>query len=245
MLAVVLTLTTGTVDAVSFLRLGKVFSSVITGNMALLGVAAGSGNTALAVSGGVALAGYAAGVIAGGVIARVPAAGQPVWPGRATAALTAETVVLATFSAGWVAAGGHPSGVLQDTLLSLAAAAMGMQSAAVRRLGPLSTTYLTSTLTGVVMALALRQRPGEGRRSLGILAAFVAGAVIGAVVASYAADWVPAPVLIPIAAVVAVARRPRRPLGVAGGRPVRRRRRPGPGPGGMAARPPQPGNTGP
>lgn len=209
MLAVVLTLTTGAVDAVSFLRLGKVFSSVITGNMALLGVAVGSGNAALAVSGGVALAGYAAGVIAGALIAGVPAAGQPIWPGRATAALMAETVVLALFSAGWVAAGGHPSGVPQNTLLLFAAVAMGMQSTAVRRLGPLSTTYLTSTLTGVVMALALRQRPGEGRRSLGILAAFLAGAVIGAVVASYAADWVPAPVLLPIAAVVAVARRPR------------------------------------
>jgi len=207
MLAVVLTLTTGTVDAVSFLRLGKVFSSVITGNLALLGVAAGSGNEALAVSGGVALGGYAVGVVAGGVIARTPAAGQPVWPWRVTAALMAETGVLAAFSAVWVAAGGYPAGVQQQTLLSLAAVAMGVQSAAVRRLGQLSTTYLTSTTIGVVVPLVLRQRPGEAPRSLAILAAFIAGAVVGAVIASYAAVWVPAPVLIPIAAVVVAARR--------------------------------------
>jgi uncharacterized membrane protein YoaK (UPF0700 family) len=40
-LLVVLTLTTGALDAVTFVRLGKVFSSVITGNLALLGIAAG------------------------------------------------------------------------------------------------------------------------------------------------------------------------------------------------------------
>lgn len=201
-LAVALTLTTGAVDAVSFLRLGKVFSSVITGNMALLGVAAGSHSATLAVSGGIALLGYAIGTAAGGLIARVPAAGQHPWPARVTAALIVETVVLIAFSAGWLATGGHPSGIPQQTLLSLAASAMGMQSAAVRRLGQLSTTYLTSTLTALVVCLALRQRPGKEPRSLGILAAFIGGAVVGAVVANYAPDWVPAPVLVPIAAVV-------------------------------------------
>lgn len=205
-LAVVLTLTTGEIDAVTFLHLGKVFSSVITGNLALLGLAAGTRNTALAISGGIALGSYAIGAAAGGLIARTPAAGQPIWPRRVTVALTAEIAVLAAFSAGWVGSGGHPSGVTQQTLLALAAAAMGMQSAAVRRLGQLSTTYMTSTLTGVVVGLALRQHPEGTPRSAGILAAFVAGAAIGAVIASFAPDWVPAPVLIPIAAVVLAAR---------------------------------------
>lgn len=206
-LAVALTLTTGAVDAVTFLRLGKVFSSVITGNMALLGVAAGSHDADLAISGGIALLGYAVGAAAGGTIARVPAEGQPVWPRRVTAALTVEVCLLAAFSGEWIALGGRPSGVPQQILLSLAATAMGMQSAAVRRLGPLSTTYLTSTLVGVVVALALRQRPGGAPRSSGILAAFIAGAVIGAVIANFAPGWVPAPILIPIGAVVVAAAR--------------------------------------
>jgi len=38
----------------------------------------------------------------------------------------------------------------------LAAAAMGLQSTAMRRLGQVSTTYLTSTLTGILSGLALR-----------------------------------------------------------------------------------------
>jgi len=39
-LLVLLTLTTGAVDASCFLHLGHVFSSVVTGNLILLGVAA-------------------------------------------------------------------------------------------------------------------------------------------------------------------------------------------------------------
>ena len=41
-LVVALALTTGTMDAVSYLRLGHVFSGVITENLALLGVSAGA-----------------------------------------------------------------------------------------------------------------------------------------------------------------------------------------------------------
>ncbi len=48
-LVAALTVTTGAVDATAFLALGKVFSSVITGNLVLLGVAAGSGNAGEAI----------------------------------------------------------------------------------------------------------------------------------------------------------------------------------------------------
>lgn len=65
LLVVVLTLTTGALDAVSYLRLGKVFSSVITGNLALLGVAARQRDAVLMLNGGLALAGYVCGVLAG------------------------------------------------------------------------------------------------------------------------------------------------------------------------------------
>ncbi|HEX5292883.1 MAG TPA: DUF1275 family protein, partial [Streptosporangiaceae bacterium] len=40
-LMVALTLVTGATDAVAFTRLGNVFTSVMTGNMVLLGVAVG------------------------------------------------------------------------------------------------------------------------------------------------------------------------------------------------------------
>jgi uncharacterized membrane protein YoaK (UPF0700 family) len=202
-LVVILALTAGAVDAVSYLRLGKVFSSVITGNLALLGVSAGQRSAGLAMNAGLALAGYGVGVLAGGALARTPEKDQPAWPRRATVALAAELIVLAGFSGGWLAAGGHPSGAARVALLVVAAAGMGMQSAAVRRLGPMSTTYLTSTLTGILQALAIRRWPSQWQRSAGVLLAAVSGAMLGGLAALHAPAAVPAAVLVPLAAVVA------------------------------------------
>lgn len=106
----------------------------------------GERHGALAIGSGLALGAYAAGVLAGGALAGPMPGGQPVWPRRTTITMAAELVVLAGFSAGWLAVGGHPSDGVRLTLLALTAAAMGMQSAAVRLLGQMSTTYLTSTL---------------------------------------------------------------------------------------------------
>jgi uncharacterized membrane protein YoaK (UPF0700 family) len=185
---VVLTLSTGALDAASYLRLGHVFSSVVTGNLVLVGVAVGQQAGTLALNCGLAVSGYGAGVLAGGAIAGTPQRGQPAWPGRATITLLVEMVLLIGFSAGWLAAGGHPQGAGRLGLLVLAAAAMGVQSTAVRRLGPMSTTYLTSTLTGLLTALAIRRWPAEWRRSTGVLAAVMAGAACGAL----ATAWAPA-----------------------------------------------------
>jgi uncharacterized membrane protein YoaK (UPF0700 family) len=143
----------GAVDTVTFLRLGKVFSSAITGNLALLGVAAGQHDATLARNAGLALAGY----VAGAALAGTPDLDQPVWPVQVTRTLAVEFGVLAAFSGEWLAIVGHPAGASRLALLLLAAAAMGLQSTAVRRLGQMSTTYLTSTLTGIISAIALRR----------------------------------------------------------------------------------------
>jgi len=66
---VLLTLPTGAVDAACFLHLGHVFSSVVTGTMVLLGIAAGSHDPSLAIHCAVALASYTSGVLIGAPIA--------------------------------------------------------------------------------------------------------------------------------------------------------------------------------
>ena len=81
-------------------------------------------------------------------------------------------------------------------------AACWLESTAVRRLGQISTTYLTSTLTGILTALAIRRWPPGWRRSTGILIAAVIGATLGAVAVSYSPHWAPTAVLIPIAIVL-------------------------------------------
>lgn len=202
-LVVVLAATTGAMDAVTYLRLGRVFSSVITGNLALLGVAAGQQDLGLAENSGLALGGYGLGVLIGGAIARTPDRQQPVWPRRVTFTLAAELLVLAGLSAGWLTAAGHPSGDGRLTLVAVAGAAMGMQSTAIRRLGSMSTTYLTSTLTGLIQALAIHRWPPEWQRSTGVLLAFVIGAVCSAFAALRSPSWVPVVVLVPIATAVA------------------------------------------
>jgi uncharacterized membrane protein YoaK (UPF0700 family) len=207
-LVIVLTLTTGAVDATCVLRLGHVFGSVITGNLVLIGVSATLALSALAAA-AVALGSYAAGVLIAAPIARE--ADRPHddesgrWPGRVVICLGLEFCLLAAFSAAWLAVGGRPRPHAGLGLLALAAAGMGVQSAAVRRLGQFSTTYLTSTLTGVLAGLATRSLPEGWRRSLAILAALPAGAVIGAITAANAPDLVPLVVLVPLAAVTGTA----------------------------------------
>jgi uncharacterized membrane protein YoaK (UPF0700 family) len=202
-LVVILTLTSGAVDAATFLRLGHVFSSVVTGNLVLLGVAAGQRAGALAVSGGLALAGYAVGVLLGGVLAGAAKRDQPVWPAAVTVALGTELALVASLAAGWLLTGGHPSAGSRLILLALATVAMGLQTASVRRLGQMSSTYLTGTMAGLVTALAVRQRPEDWQRSTGTLLAIVCGALLGALTVTWFPDWLPVVIITPLAAVTA------------------------------------------
>jgi len=212
---VLLTITAGAVNAVSFLALGKVFSSVITGNLVLFGVAATTHSSSEAIHGGVALAGYSAGVLAGAPIAARGSDHGGTWPASVTATLAAELCVLAAFCVGWELARGTPRDGAQLALLAVLAAAMGVQSAAVRRLGQMSSTYLTSTLTGVLAGLVTRSKPDGLGRSIGVLAAIVAGALAGGLLATSAYPWLPVVIMLPPAVVVAesvaTARRARRP----------------------------------
>jgi uncharacterized membrane protein YoaK (UPF0700 family) len=199
---VLLTITSGAVNAVSFLALGKVFSSIITGNLVLLGVAVTTHSSTEAVHAGLAIAGYAAGILVAAPLAARRSDRSGTWPGSVTAALAAELIVLAGFCLGWEFSGGSPRGGGQLALLIVAAAAMGMQSAAVRRLGQMSSTFLTSTLLGVLAGLATRTRPEGLGRSLGALAGIVVGALAGGMLARSAYAWLPVAVLLPLSVVV-------------------------------------------
>jgi uncharacterized membrane protein YoaK (UPF0700 family) len=201
-LVVVLTLTTGAVDAVSFLALGNVFSSVVTGNLVLLGLAAGTGRPELAVHSGVAIAGYVAGVAAGAPLAARRHHATGTWPPSVTVTLAVELVIMVAFTVGWELAGIHPSGTGQLALVAVLAAAMGLQAAAVRRLGQMSTTYLTSTLTALIAGLVTGSKPDGMARSLGVLAALIIGATIASVLLEEARAWVPLMILVPLGLVI-------------------------------------------
>lgn len=217
-LVVLLTVTTGAVDAASFLFLGHVFCSVVTGTMVLLGISVGTHDPGLALNCGVALVSYVVGVVAGTPLA-VRRAGRwlegwpvrrwhrvtkrhEIWPSWLTVALAVEFCMLAVFCLGWELTSGRPSGVTQRLLLASVGVAMGIQGATVRQLGEISTTYLTGTLTGVISALATGRPPDGLRRSLGIFAALVTGAVLSGLITTYQPALLPILVLAPIALVV-------------------------------------------
>ena len=206
LIAIALTFGSGAADVTSFTRLGNVFTSVMTGNIVLWGLAVARGSLTLASHTAVAVGGYIAGVAVGTWVAHgargASADGDGVLPPHVFWVLLTELTLLAGFAVGWEISGASPAGWAQFCLLATLAAAMGAQSSAVNDMGlaQVSTTYLTGTLTGLVSSLA---RPGQdtphGIRRSGVLIGLVAGASLCGLFVATAADGVPA---LPLAALV-------------------------------------------
>lgn len=215
--ALTLAITSGATDAISFLALGGAFTSVMTGNLVLLGVSLGHTDGVLARQIGAAVVGYVAGCAIGARITGTPVDGEPVWPPAVTRGLAVEAGLFVMYAAGWWAVGGRPDGAAEVGLLGLSALALGIQSASVRRFGVtgLSTTYLTGTLTTLVIRLANGERFRNVARNLLLLLALLAGAAVAAaLLALHAVALVPLVQVTPlglvvVAALATVARRER------------------------------------
>lgn len=213
--AVALTVATGSMDAIAFLALGEVFTSVMTANLSLLGMSAGTRDPALAGHAAVAVGGYVLGSLVSARIVRGPDKRRP-----ARRALGVEVLALGVLWALWAAADGHPEGGWRQGLLALAAVAMGGQSALVRAVAPsgVSTTYFTGMLTGVLADLVATGRARVS--SVALLFALVAGAVGGGLLltlAPWAAPALPTGLVAAVwlGSLVGQARRERRAGGVA------------------------------
>ncbi|MFE2052761.1 YoaK family protein [Streptomyces sp. NPDC059459] len=142
-----LTFSAGAVNALGFLALGGVFTSVVTANSALVGIGLGHADAAPAVLAGLAVLGYVVGAASGGWAATVAQR-------RAAVAdfLLLELLLLWAVAAWWLRLDGHPGGWVRTTLLALLSAAMGCQNAGVlTALGARApTAYLTGLLTHAV-----------------------------------------------------------------------------------------------
>ena len=205
-----LTLSSGAVDAISFLALGKVFTAFMTGNIAFLGMrVAGS---AVAPRIGLLLAsmaGYAAGVYLATRIIRRSLPTKLVWPKATTVALGVSLVAHFAFALIWFATGGRPDDTVIPVLLGAWAWAMGMQSAAVRRLnvGGVFTTAATATYIFLVGDWANRNSltSDEHRRLRGVLVSLFLGATAGGWLILHAPAYAPVFPFIVTALVVATA----------------------------------------
>lgn len=182
-LLLLLSATTGVIDAVSVLGLGKVFTANMTGNIVFLGLAfAGTAGFAIGPS-LTALLFFLAGAAIGGRIYRVSG------PARlrrwAITGATAEAVLL---TAAAVVALGYSTAALsqivgQYATIALMALAMGLRNATMRELNApdFSTTVLTTILTAIAAdsSLAGGKNPGFAHR-LASVAAIFSGAAVGA-----------------------------------------------------------------
>jgi uncharacterized membrane protein YoaK (UPF0700 family) len=178
-----LTIATGLVDAVSYIKLGHVFVANMTGNVVFLGFAiAGAKGLSIAAS-LTALASFLVGAFVGGRLGTM--AGEH--RGRLLRGAVVLEVVLVAAALVVALLGSDPVGkATQYTLIPLLALAMGVQNSSVRRLAvpDLTTTVLTLTLTGV--AADSRAAGGHGaklgRRLVAVTAMFT-GALIGGLLA--------------------------------------------------------------
>ena len=180
---VTLAVVSGATDAIGLLALGGAFTSVMTGNMVLLGVAASSTDGTLAASSGFAILAFCAGAALGARLAGVapegrPASGRGRSPPRSRSSSSSWP---ATPPAGG-STGADPGPGVSLALLLSTAIALGIQSSTVQRFGVsgMSTTYLTGTLTTVVIRLATGRGVREVWHSIEILLGLVAGAAAGA-----------------------------------------------------------------
>jgi uncharacterized membrane protein YoaK (UPF0700 family) len=207
LIAIALTFASGAADVASFTRLGSVFTSVMTGNIVLWGLAAARRSLSLFSHTALSIVGYIAGVAGGTWVAHGAKDGGDengagLLPRHVLWVLRAELTLLAGFTVGWEVSGASPAGWAQFALLATLAAAMGMQSSAVKDMGltEVSTTYLTGTLTGLVTSLA---SPGQdtphGWRRFGVLIGLVTGAILCGLFIATAADVAP---ILPLAALI-------------------------------------------
>ncbi|MER6574605.1 YoaK family protein [Nonomuraea sp. NPDC001023] len=177
-----LALAAGAVDALSFLALGQVFTANMTGNIVLLGLALGTGDTSHVIRSGIALTTFCLGLTIGFALLNDPAGRAPPPTGapdrvpvRPLAVLLAELALLVVVAAGWTA-----RALPHAALIAASGTAMGLQSAVTRWAGGpgLSTTYVTGTLTSLA-GRAVGPRSGV-LRPLAVVLCVVSGAVVAA-----------------------------------------------------------------
>ncbi len=204
---VVLAVTSGATDAIGFLALGSAFTSVMTGNMVLFGIGVAHGDITAVGLTAAAIASFVTGAAIGARVAGTPTPGDSYWPAAVTRAIAVELALFAVFAGCWWTTGSAPSPTVQLPLLALNAAALGLQSSAIQRFGVsgLSTTYMTGTLTNVVIRLVSGKKLAEVSHSLWILLGLVAGAVLGAVLVRHLPVAVPLSQLLTTAAALCVA----------------------------------------
>ena len=185
---IALTFSTGLIDAVSFISLGRVFTANMTGNIVLLGFAVGGATSLSAARSVASLLAFMAGALLGGVIYFRHSDWTQMQLLKRAIVIEAALLLMATGLA--ASAGTKPeiSTGLTYALIVLLALAMGFRNAVVRKLAvpDLTTTVLTLTVTGIASdsSLAGGSNPRWKSRVTAVMTMF-AGAATGTIFLRY------------------------------------------------------------
>ncbi len=185
----------GSADAFAFHRFHDVFTSAMTGNTALLGIALGQGHLIAASRSLAALGGFSAGATLGTIIADIGT--QASGAARLRRLLALEIALLLLVALGWAV---FPHPLFHAPLYGLimiGAMAMGSQSVAARTidLPGIPTVVFTTTLTMIMMGLTrslthrvaradgpTRAIPPITARQIGAMGLYVGGAAATALI---------------------------------------------------------------
>ncbi len=170
----------GSVDVVSFERLGGIFASAMTGNLAFLAIYVARLSFVSAIGSSIALFGFVVGCASGHLFTR-----NASWSSSLNVLLGAEFLLLFGVIELWLPGGLKSGSFRADSLISLLSISMGMQSILGKKinLSNIPTVVFTSTLTnliiGVTNALVAKKfiLPKDTKRQLSSLFLYFFGAV--------------------------------------------------------------------
>ena len=209
-----LSIAAGCMDVLSYLELGEVFTSAMTGNAVLLGLAIGRGSVAAASRNLAAMASFLLGLALAAALLHGHH-GRELGAREIARALLLEELLLIAFATLWLVGGGPISAPLHYALIALSAVAMGTQSALAHHIGVpgMATTYFTGTLTNIVTGLIARRsktaltRPPRSRIGWQASAflAYIGAAALAGVLATHGARLGIAALALPALPAIAVA----------------------------------------
>ena len=211
----ILTFSSGAVDAICFIAFTKVFTAFMTGNLVFLGIGAAGAfksNGPDLVRVGVVIAAFVVGVFIAARIVKRSRLSRIAGRGFSIS-LAGVLIAQLLFLAGWIAVSGDPSSTFATTLAAIEALAMGMQSSAVGSLEvkAVFTTAATATLINLSREAADRRvsdtDPGRMAR---ILICLIAGATAGGLLLVHARTYAPALSTLATAAALGINLRARR-----------------------------------
>lgn len=182
-----LSLASGSTDATAFLKLGTVFTSAMTGNTVLLGIALGQGQIVEASRAFDAFASFIVGVALAALLCRRRPVNSSVAP-ILLPALLLELACLVGFALLWGLSDNIAGYATIYGLITLSALAMGIQGVAARQIAApgINTIVFTSTMISIVTSLTntLANRASGGafpfaaKRQIVILLVYGLGAVL-------------------------------------------------------------------